>query len=131
VDLVRRTIDGIWNSSTLTNVTVATGEFLFEPADGYAGLLQAPFITDMVADNEGNITLTWTQIRPDLVNYYAIYYSIDDGESWQELVAIASGFVTTFSFLAQAGLTYSIRMNAVNLDGPSQYSNVQSVYNGA
>ena len=131
VDLVRRTIDGIWNSSTLTNVTVATGEFLFEPADGYAGLLQAPFITDMVADNEGNITLTWTQIRPDLVNYYAIYYSIDDGESWQELVAIASGFVMTFSFLGQLGLTYSIRMSATNLDGTSPYSNVQTVYNGA
>lgn len=129
IDLPHRQIIGTWDKSKLRNEFVATGEILFKQSDEYVGRLLAPRMLPPTSDLAGNVTLTWNQLRPDLVNQYIIEYSLD-GTNWSFLTTIGQGSILQYTTQITQSTLYNFRMYGVNSDGNSPFSNVVQVITG-
>ena len=132
INLLQGQIIGTWDKSKLINQFVNSGEILFDPDTTYSGRPIAPvLLTPALAFQGGNglVTLTWAQERFDLCDGYTVQYSLD-GVTYNLLTQINSGAIQTVTVPASMGLTYWFRVQALSLDGPSAYSNVQEVWIG-
>lgn len=67
VDLSHGQIIGTWNAAKLKNQYVQTGEILFEPDSTYSGRPLPPVMNTPTVINF-QVTLSWTQQRPDLIS---------------------------------------------------------------
>ena len=79
-DLSLRSIVNVWDRTSRINQNVITGEFLSNFESNYTGVLQAPMLT-LTQGTDTSITLSWTQVRPDLVETYQIFSSSTPGVS--------------------------------------------------
>lgn len=78
IDLPHGQIIGTWDSSKLRNQYVNTGEILFEPDSTYSGHPIPPVQhppSSLLTPNGTQVTIIWTQERPDLVTSYGVEYS--------------------------------------------------------
>jgi hypothetical protein len=79
-DLSLRSIVNVWDRTSRINQNVITGEFLSNFESNYTGVLQAPMLT-LTQNTDTSVTLSWTQVRPDLVETYQIFSSSTPGVS--------------------------------------------------
>ena len=79
-DLSLRSIVNVWDRTSRINQSVVTGEFLSNFESNYTGVLQAPILT-LTQNTNTAVTLTWTQVRPDLVETYQVFGSSTPGVS--------------------------------------------------
>jgi hypothetical protein len=129
VDLSKGQIVGTWDKSNLKNQFVNTGEFLFTASEEYSGQPSAPVLNTPVVMGTTTVLISWQQIRPDLISSYIIQVSTD-GINYTNFMTIGSGYIEEAQLTLTLGTTYYISLLAVNLDGVSASSNVQSVYLG-
>jgi hypothetical protein len=77
-DLNFRSVLSVWDRTNRISQEVVTGEFLAPVEPGYAGIPQAPYLT-IIQNSPTSVTLSWTQIRQDLIEIYQIYNSVNPG----------------------------------------------------
>ena len=130
IDLSHGQIIGTFDTSSLHNQYVTTGEILFEPNDTYAGAPGAPVLNPIV--NNGSIdtghvkvTISWTADRPDLIQYYDLDSSLD-GVTWTT-TKINSGYIESTTLPEFAGQYIRFRVRAVSIDGTSPWSNIETI----
>jgi len=129
VDLAHGQIIGTWNASKLKNQFVNTGEILFDAISPYSGFPLAPVQktpTSVITLNGIIVTVSWVQQRPDLVTSYNVQYSTD-GINYSQLQFVGSGSIQSVSVELAAGNTYYFQIQAISLDGTSNFSNVASI----
>lgn len=124
ISLSQGVIIGTWNASKLKNQIVNTGEILFNPNSDYSGYPLPPAdvtaTTSLDAQGATLIVISWVQQRPDLVERYNVQYSTD-GVSYSQLQSVGSGMIQSIT-VQLAPRTYWFRVQAVTLDGTSDYS---------
>lgn len=75
-----------------------------------------------IIDTDGNITLIWSIVSN--VTSYNVYFS-ENGISFERIIDGLSG--TTYKHLRLTNGTYYYKVTAVNINGESDYSNVEDV----
>ncbi len=129
IDLAHGQIIGTWDSSKLINQFVNTGEILFNPNSAYSGAPLPPVQNvpvPHVTITGTNVTVSWTQFRPDLVLSYTVQYSTD-GITYLLLQNVGAGTIQSITVQLATGSTYYFRVRAVTLDGDSNFSNIQTI----
>lgn len=126
IDLSHGQIIGTWDASNLHNRTIHSGEILFEAESDYAGQPSAPILLLPVVQSNGQIQLTWQQARPDLVSQYNVEQRVNGG-NWEPVLTVTAGMVTSVTTQITVGQTHDIRVRATSPDGPSDYSNIQTI----
>jgi hypothetical protein len=127
LDLSSRSILGTWDELNLLNTRPSSGEIVYD-TNTYSGILASPVLGKPLVGATGrSLTLGWDQDRPDLVDYYVLQVN-QDGGTWSQLARINAGTVRVFSFDSyQPNSTYQFRVQSGNLEGPSGWSNVQTI----
>jgi hypothetical protein len=125
IDLAKGQVIGTWDASKLHNQFVNTGEIMFEISDTYSGAPQAPVLNPLSL-NGTNLTISWTQTRPDLINTYRVEVSYDN-LNWNLFQLVNSGGTQRITQTIILGMMYYIRVIALSADGASGYSNIQSI----
>jgi hypothetical protein len=126
VNLATRSIAGTWDSSSLTNPDITTGELLFMPVDSYTGKPLPP-VLETPTPIAGGYTLNWTQTRPDLVTGYYIFAAQGSG-AFTLYQTVNSGLITTLTLTGfPKSTTWSFYVQAQSNDGPSPNSNAVQI----
>jgi hypothetical protein len=123
--LATRAVVRTFDSTSFNNLTVTTGDFLFQAVDPYSGVPIAPILV-ATGTGSGVVSLAWTQTRPDLVNSYTIQVSSGAGTVLMTTIPSGTTAATTLTGLA-TGNTYAIQMVANSNDGISAPSNIITV----
>ncbi len=86
--------------------------------------------TGLIAvESSGQIDLSWTDTS-NIETGYVIERSVTNNTSYVVLANLAAGTVSYSDTGVTAGTTYYYRVKAVNSNGPSDYSNEQSIIYG-
>ncbi len=134
IDLPHKVILGTWDLTKLRNVTVRSGEILFEPFSGYVGLPQAPVLNPILVNSAYDGLLSWTQERPDLVQAYVISYAISPtpfgpNPVFSPFTTISNGNIQNLTTQTPLNPTmyYLFKIHTVTADGNSPDSNIQEL----
>jgi hypothetical protein len=133
IDLSHGQIIGTFDASNLHNQYVTTGEILFETNDTYAGAPAAPVLNPIVnngtiGNGYANLAISWSAIRPDLIQYYSLESSLDE-TNWTPTI-INSGYTESITLPELGGQFFYFRIRATSGDGSSPYSNIQTISTG-
>jgi hypothetical protein len=130
IDMPHGQVIGSWDASKLRNQFVNTGEILFQPDSTYSGQPVPPAQSAPIAQN-GLVTISWTQQRPDLVYAYNVEYanvfianSVIDPSTLAVLVPSSSTAAQDLG-VVDVSLTPPLALTAVPANvppGPGQYS---------
>lgn len=118
--LATRSVVGVFDSSSLQNQTVATGEMLFTSVDSYSGI-PLPAVLSSPTVSNGSVVLSWQQSRPDLATGYQVW-AVSGGAA-RLAATVSSGAVNTVALRLAPGKTYSVHMVTTSADGNSADSN--------
>jgi hypothetical protein len=134
LDLSQNAIIGTWDKSKLVNQFVTTGEILFQPEDTYSGKPLSPALNPPTDNGPSPLMvgfelvgISWVQVRPDLCSGYVVQSSTNGGATWQVASVVSSGAVESVVISLKQGNTYFFRVQAVSLDGSSEFSNPVSI----
>ena len=126
VDLTHGQIVGTWDASKLRNQRVESGEILFEQESTYVGRPPAP-VQAAPTKNGSDVTVSWSEERPDLVFAYDVQISLDGGATWSVLARVNSGATQQLTATLIPGSVYKFRIQAFSVDGASNFSNIQTI----
>ena len=129
LDLGLKRIVNTWDKNTLINQYITTGEILSDFKDQYSGRPSTPVLNPITTTSNGYL-ISWTQKRPDLIQYYELELSVNGG-AYSLYQRINSGVVQSYidTTINPSSNQYDFRIRSGNSDGVSNYSNTVQIGN--